>query len=140
MKRILFLLFLTGFILVSAYILYPFILKSVFSVSGTADITPELADRARKPNTMLFLVAKNEGGVPVAVKKIINPVFPQNFQMSPGDLILPDVLTKNLYLEAFLNNHGELGIFRNGDLKGSVREPFLIFSKKKHIRIDTPAK
>jgi hypothetical protein len=140
MKKILFLLFFACIMLVSAYIVYPFALRAVFSVSGAAEITPALADRARKPNTMLFLVAKNESGVPVAVKKIINPSFPQFFQMNPADLILPDVLTKNLYLEAFLNNHGELGVFRSGDLKGSAKCPFFIFSKKVHIRIDTPAK
>lgn len=140
MKKILFLLFFTGFMLVSAYLLYPFALRAVFSVSGTAEITPGFADRARKPNTMLFLVAKNDGGVPVAVHKLINPVFPQRFQISPADLVLPDVLTKNLYLEAFLNNHGELGVFRSGDMKGSAKAPFFIFSKKVHILIDTPAK
>lgn len=140
MKKILLLLFLAGFAAVSAYLIYPFALKSAFSVSGTAGITPELADRAKKANTMLFLVAKNDGGVPVAVKKIINPVFPQRFQMSPSDLVLPDVLTKELYLEAFLNSHGELGVFRSGDLKGLAKEPFFIYSKKVRILIDTPAK
>jgi len=140
MKKILFLLFIAGVVLASAYFIYPFALRAVFSVSGTAEIIPGFAGRAGKPNTMLFLVAKNEGGVPVAVKKIINPAFPQNFQMNPADLILPDVLTKSLYLEAFLNNHGELGVFRSGDMKGSAKGPFLIFSKKIRIRIDTSAK
>lgn len=136
MKKILFLFFFAGFAAVSAYLIYPFALKSAFSISGTAEIAPGLAERARKANTMLFLVAKNDCGVQVAVKKIINPVFPQRFQLTPSDLILPDVLTRDLYLEAFLNSHGELGVFRSGDMKGSANEPFFIYSKKAHILID----
>ncbi|OGS48623.1 MAG: hypothetical protein A3J79_11035 [Elusimicrobia bacterium RIFOXYB2_FULL_62_6] len=140
MKKILLLLLFAGFVAVSAWLIYPFALKSAFSVSGSAEITPELSDRAKRANTMLFVVAKNEGGVPVAVKKIINPVFPQRFHMTPSDLVLPDVLTRRVYLEAYLNSHGELGEFRNGDLKGSAKEPFFIYSSKAHILIDTPAK
>lgn len=140
MKKTLLLLFLAGFAVFSARLIYPFALKSAFSVSGTAGIAPALADRARRANTMLFLVAKNEGGVPVAVKKMINPAFPQRFQMGPSDLVLPDVLTKKLYLEAFLNSHGELGAFRSGDLKGLAKEPFFIYSKNVRILVDTPTK
>ena len=138
-KRHLLLLFLCAF-LTAAYFAYPFALRVIFLVKGTAQITSEFAERAARPNTMLFLVARNEGGVPVAVKKILNPVFPVDFQMTPSDLILPDVLTKKVYLEAFLNSHGELGVFKNGDCKGSVKTPLFIFSKHNDILIDTPAK
>jgi hypothetical protein len=140
MKKRTLLLFFLAFILLSAYLIYPFALRAFFLVGGTAEITSELAERAAKPNTMLFLVAKNDGGVPVAVKKIINPVFPLDFQMTPSDLILPDVLTKKIYLEAFLNNHGKLGIFKINDFKGAIKSPLYIFSKNNHILIDTPAK
>ena len=138
-KRYLLFLFFCAF-LTAAYFVYPFALRVFFLVKGTAQITSEFAERAARPNTMLFLVARNEGGVPVAVKKILNPVFPVDFQMTPSDLILPDVLTKKVYLEAFLNSHGELGVFRSGDLKGLAKGPFFIYSKKVHILIDTPAK
>jgi len=140
MKKTFLLLFFLAFIFLSAYFIYPFALRSIFLIRGTAEITFELAERAAKPNTMFFLVARNEGGVPVAVKKIINPVFPLDFQMTPSDLIMPDILTKKIYLEAFINNHGELGIFKNGDLKGSIKSPLFIFSKNNRITIDTPAK
>ncbi|MEI7481306.1 MAG: hypothetical protein WCK75_03040 [Elusimicrobiota bacterium] len=140
MKKIFLLLFFLVFILLSAYFIYPFALRSAFLIRGTAEVTFELAERATKPNTMFFLVAKNEGGVPVAVKKIINPVFPLDFQMTPSDLIMPDILTKKIYLEAFINSHGELGVFKNGDFKGSIKSPLLIFSKNNHIVIDTPTK
>ena len=133
-------LFFLGFFFLSAYFIYPFALRAVFLVRGTAEITTEFAERAAKPNTMLFLVAKNEGGVPVAVKKIINPVFPLDFQMTPLNLIMPDILTKKIYLEAFINSHGKLGVFKNGDFTGSIKSPLFIFSKNNRILIDTPAK
>lgn len=140
MKKTLLLLFSLGFLLLCVYLLYPLTLRAFFLVKGTVEITSELAGRASKPNTMLFLVAKNEGGVPVAVRKIINPVFPLEFQLNPSNLILPDILTKKIYLEAFVNTHGELGAFRNGDLKGSVKSPLFIFNKRVRVVIDTPAK
>jgi len=140
MKKRYLLAFFFGSLLAAAYFIYPFALRAIFLVNGTAQITSDFAERAARPNTMLFLVAKNEGGVPVAVKKILNPVFPVDFQMTPSDLILPDVLTKKVYLEAFLNSHGALGVFKNGDYMGSVKTPLFIFSKNNDILIDTPAK
>ena len=138
-KRHLLILF-SGSLLLAAYVFYPFALRTILLVKGTAQITSDFAERAARPNTMLFLVARNEGGVPVAVKKILNPVFPVDFQMTPSDLILPDVLTRKIYLEAFINSHGELGVFKNGDYTGSVNTPLFIFSKRNTILIDTPAK
>jgi len=138
MKKTLFLFFFFGFLLLAAHLIYPFALRAVFLVKGTAKITSDFAERAARPNTMLFLVAKNEDGVPVAVKKILNPIFPVDFQMTPSDLILPDILTKKIYMEAFLNSHGELGVFKNDDLKGSIKKTIFIFSKHNNIIIDTP--
>ena len=140
MKRTLFLLFFTGFLMLSAYIVYPFALRSVFLVKGTVEITSEMAARAAKPNTMLFLVARNENGVPVAIKKIINPVFPLNFQITPSNLIMPDILTKKIYLEAFVNSHGKLGVFTGDDITGSVKNPIFVFKKNAYILINAPAK
>ncbi len=140
MKKPLLLLFLLGLPVISWYFIYPFALRALFLLQGTAQITSDLAERAAKPNTMLFLVAKNEDGMTVAVQKIINPVFPLDFQMTPSNLIMPDILTKKVYLEAFLNNHGQLGVLKNGDLTGSVKKPIFIFTKHHILVIDTPAK
>jgi len=140
MRKPLLLLFLLGFPVLCGYLLYPFALRAVFLVKGTAQITSDLAERATKPNTMLFLVARNEDGVPVAVKKIINPVFPLDFQMTQSDLIMPDVLTEKIYLDAVVNTHGGLGVLKSGDLTGSIRRSIFIFAKHNIILIDTLAK
>ena len=140
MKKPIFLLFLLSLPVVSWYFVYPFALRALFLVQGTAQITSDLAERAARPNTMLFLVAKNEDGVPVAVQKIINPVFPLDFQLTPSDLIMPDILTNKVYLEAFLNNHGQLGALKSGDLTGSLKKPVFVFTKHHALIIDTQAK
>ena len=139
MKKPFLLLLLLGLLAAAGYFAYPFALRAFFLLSGTVEITSNLAERAARPNTMLFLVAKNEGGVPIAVKKIINPVLPLEFQMTPADLIMPDILTKNVYLEAYLNSHGELGALKKGDLSGSIRKPVFIFSKHRTLKKNTTA-
>jgi hypothetical protein len=92
------------------------------------------------PNSMLFVVAVNEGGVPVAVKKIINPVFPAEFEMTSSSLIMPDLLTGRIYLEAMLNTHGQLGSPRRGDFKGSFRERVSIRQKGVDLTLDNTEK
>jgi len=139
MKKPFLLACLTGSLLIAGYYAYPFALRAVFTLKGTVRLTPDLAERAARPNIMLFLVAMNESGVPVAVKKIIDPVFPLDFQMSAPDIIMPDILTRKVFLEAHINAHGELGRPRKGDLTGSLKGPVFIFSKRHDLVIDASA-
>ena len=85
---------------------------------------------------MLFIILKNKGGVPVAVKKIINPTFPLNFNLSINNLIMPDLLSNKLYLEARLNKHGILGQIKPGDMSGKLEKPIYINSKKIKILLE----
>lgn len=119
---------------------YPLALKYFFRASGTVFITTEMAAAMPGPNSMLFVVARNDGGVPVAVKKIINPVFPAKFEMTTANLIMPDLLTGRLYLEAMLNTHGQLGVSRKGDIKGALNSGVAIVSKNSEITLDTAVK
>jgi len=119
---------------------YPVALKYFFRESGTVSIGGDLAASLPGPNSMLFLVARNDGGVPVAVKKIINPVFPVKFEMTSANLIMPDLLTRKLYIEALLNTHGQLGAVRRGDLKGGLPARVTIIGKGLDITLDTQAK
>ena len=139
-KRILY-LFLCGaalFALTRFGCLY--FIRLAFNLRGQVEITERLAEAAARPNAMLFMVARNKAGVPVAVKKIINPVFPLNFRITSANLIMPELLTKSLFLEAFLNNHGELGVFRPGDVKGGIKRPVLFREKEIELILDTAAK
>ena len=102
------------------------LLTGDFRLSGTVDIAPRLRDRAPKTNAMLFVVAENEGGVPVAVRRIVNPEFPAAFQMGIEDLLVPAVRRRErLKIHAEMNTHGDLGSPRAGDLLGERAEPVL---------------
>ena len=114
-------------------------LRYFFKVGGT--ITLGAAAPAALPaNSMLFVIAKNDSGVPVAVKKIINPAFPLEFEITPANLIMPDLLTRRVYLEAFVNTHGRLGVFRAGDLRGECKDPVTVFKKDLLIQLEPSAK
>ena len=119
---------------------YPMALRYFFRLSGTVCVAEPLLASLPGPNSMLFVVALNEGGVPVAVKKIINPVFPAAFEMSPSNLIMPDLLTGKLHLQAMLNTHGQLGVFRRGDMRGDMRERVNIRQKDLEVTLDSVEK
>ena len=119
---------------------YPAALKYFFRVSGTVGIREDLLRSMPGPNSMLFLVALNDGGVPVAVKKVINPVFPVRFEMTPSSLIMPDLLTRKLYLSALMNTHGQLNSPRRGDLKGEVKAQIGFRAKGLKFELDAAVK
>ena len=119
---------------------YPYALKYFFRVSGIVSVAPELVLGLPGANSMLFVVARNEGGVPVAVKKIISPVFPAKFEMTSSNLIMPDLLTRRIYLDALLNTHGQLGVLRRWDLKGARQDRVNFVSKGLEITLNTAQK
>lgn len=119
---------------------YQAALRYFFRVSGTVAITTELAQAMPGANSMLFVVARNEGGVPVAVQKIINPVFPAKFDLRPSSLIMPDLLTRDLYLEALLNTHGQLGSPRRGDMRAGRQERARVIDKGLELVLDSREK
>jgi hypothetical protein len=97
------------------------LLTGDFSLSGTVDIAPRLRERAPRTNAMLFVVAESEGGVPVAVHRIVNPEFPAAFEMGPDDLIVPRVRRREtLKVHVEMNTHGDVGRPQPGDLFGDA--------------------
>ena len=134
-KRFYFFLLLAG-AAAAAWYLHPYLFRSFFRVSGTVDLAPPSAGFKPKPNTMLFIVARGEGGVPFAVLKVINPSFPLSYSMDSSDLILPELLPLRLRLEAFLNTHGEIGSPRPGDLYGSLERDVFLADKGCDLLLD----
>jgi hypothetical protein len=97
-------------------------LTSDFKLSGVVDVESSLRSHVPKTNAMLFIVAENAGGVPVAVRRIVNPEFPAIFKMGPEDLLVPAVRRREtLRVHAHMNTHGDLGIIRSGDLEGAAQ-------------------
>ena len=140
LKKSVWLVFLAGCCFLSWRFGYPYALKYFFRISGTVSVSRELLPGLPGANSMLFIVARNERGVPVAVKKIISPVFPAKFEMTSSNLIMPDLLTRMVYLDALLNTHGQLGAPRRGDLKGARQDRVNFTGKGIEITLDSAQK
>ncbi|MDE1975667.1 MAG: hypothetical protein KGL04_02920 [Elusimicrobia bacterium] len=95
-----------------------------FSLSGTVTVSTPLRSRAQRPNSVLFVVAKNMGGVPVAVRRVVNPVFPVFYRLGAPDLLLPGGPPGGPFLiEVEENSRGDVGKLRPGDLEGRRPDP-----------------
>lgn len=108
-----------------------------FRLSGVVEITPQLEARAPKTNSVLFIIAQNAGGVPVAVHRIVNPEFPAAFKMGPQDLLVPGIRRNEpLTIVARLNAHGILSSAKPGDLEGRSPSPSHPGEHGVRIRLD----
>lgn len=113
------------------------ILTPDFRLSGEVHISPALAARAPKTNAVLFVVARNEGGVPLAVHRIVNPEFPARFSMGPQDLLVPGIRRQEpLHMSVEMNTHGNLGQPRAGDLAGRLASPVRPGAKGVRLLVD----
>lgn len=108
-----------------------------FRLSGVVEISPLLEARAPKTNSVLFVIAQNAGGVPVAVHRIVNPEFPAAYTMSSKDLLVPGIRrNEHLIIVARLNAHGNLGAPRPGDLEGRCPSPAHPGDRGVKVRLD----
>ncbi len=108
--------------------------RSDFQFSGSITAPPPIQKLAERPNLVLYVVATNSGGVPVAVKKIVNPRLPIHYRITSDDLILPgETWDGPLTVTVVVNNHGKLGVLKRGDLRGTHRG--LIRSGARHVDI-----
>ncbi|MDD5302830.1 MAG: hypothetical protein PHS14_06930 [Elusimicrobia bacterium] len=108
-----------------------------FRLSGVVEISPLLEARAPKTNSVLFVIAQNDGGVPVAVHRIVNPDFPASFKMSPQDLLVPGIRrNEHLTIVARLNAHGILSAPKPGDLEGRSPQPAHPGDRGVKVRLD----
>ena len=114
---------------------YQYALRCFFRISGTVSLSPA-AIPPLPSNTMLLLVAKNKTGVPVAIKKIINPIFPTKFEITSSNLIMPDILTRHIFIEAYFNAHGQIKNLSRNDLYGDKKMPLNIRTKGVKLQLE----
>jgi hypothetical protein len=108
-----------------------------FRLAGVVEISPALEARAPKTNSVLFVIAKNAGGVPVAVHRIVNPEFPAEFSMSSKDLLVPGIRrNEQIFVVARLNAHGNLGAPKPGDLEGRAKSASRPGERGVKVRLD----
>jgi hypothetical protein len=108
-----------------------------FHIKGEITLASRLLHSAPRENSVLFVVAKNLGGMPVAIKRIVNPQFPVPYELTADDLLVPGYRpTDSLRLEVEWNTHGDVGNPRKGDLFGSSPDPVSPRESDVHIVID----
>jgi len=108
-----------------------------FRVSGSITVATHLQSRLPKTNSVLFIVAKNAGGVPVAVHRIVNPQFPVDYVLTSQDLVVPDTLPAGpLKLEVEMNTRGDVGTPTRGDWRGEHPDPISNGDRGVHVVID----
>ena len=108
-----------------------------FHLAGSITVAGHVQSRVPKTNSVLFIVAKNSGGVPVAVRRIVNPQFPVSYKLGPEDLIVPGQTPKGpLSLEVEMNTHGNVGAPVKGDLRGESPDKVTAGESGVHVVID----
>ena len=111
--------------------------RAEFRMSGTVTIASALQRKAPRDNAVMFIIARNHGGVPVAVQRLVNPQFPVKFTLKPEDLIMPEVPADTpLDIEVEMNTHGKLGQPQRGDLEGRHPSPVFPGERRIHIVVD----
>jgi len=110
------------------------VFESHFRLQGVITASPQLQRKLERPDTVLFIVAMNAGGVPVAVKRILNPRLPLAYQLTEEDMVLPGPVWRGpLTVRVHVNTHGQAGIIVHGDLIGTNPGP--VYSEDKNVNI-----
>lgn len=90
-----------------------------FTITGTVTVPERLVALAEADNNSCAIIVKNEADVPIAIKRVVNPKFPLEFALEEEDLLAANV-EGDLKLEVQINNHGKLGVIKEGDIFGSI--------------------
>lgn len=106
-----------------------------FNISGTVTVPERLTALAQADNNACAIIVKNAADVPVAIKRVVDPKFPLAFSMGEEDL-LTEHLDGELKLEVQINNHGKLGVIKQGDIFGASEEPVKPTSKNVVVQAD----
>jgi cytochrome c-type biogenesis protein CcmH len=106
-------------------------------VSGTVEIAEELEERVPRGG-VLFVIARSEGGgPPLAVKRIVDPEFPLDFEIGPADRMIEQMpFSGPLRLSARLDADGNATTRSAGDLQGSLEAAVEPGAEGVRIRLD----
>ena len=89
-----------------------------FVLAGHVEVVDRLVKNAQANNVTCSIIAKNEADVPIAIKRIINPTFPLDFEVTKDDLLI-DSYDGKIKMEVQINSHGSLGVLKSGDIFGA---------------------
>ncbi len=95
-------------------------------ISGRIEVAPALSGE-QPEGAILFVIARPQGatgGPPLAVLRIAGPVFPVEFEIGPGDVMIPSMRFEGpISLSARLDSDGNAMTRGATDLSSPVAEP-----------------
>ncbi|MBI5243542.1 MAG: hypothetical protein HY922_07640 [Elusimicrobia bacterium] len=105
-----------------------------FRLQGVITASPQIQRKAERPETVLFIVAMNAAGIPVAVKRVLHPRLPLEYQLTEDDLLLPGPASRGpLAVKVHINTHGQAGITVHGDMIGVNTGP--VYSEDNGVNV-----
>jgi hypothetical protein len=107
-----------------------------FRLQGSITAAPHLQKKVEQPDAVLLIVAMNAGGVPVAVKRILHPKLPLEYQLAEEDLVLPGPIRGPFTLKVHVSTHGQAGISVHGDMMGTHSGPVGANDRNVNVVID----
>lgn len=110
------------------------------TLTGTVVIDPKVLDQV-DPDAVLFIIARTPGskrGPPLAVQRVVNPMFPLNFTLGPSNIMIPGTPFKGAVdLIVRLDKDGNPMTREGGSLTGVYRNnPVAVGSDALEIVID----
>lgn len=110
--------------------------KSRGTISGTVTLPP--SPQTQVPSEgVLFIIARQGDGPPLAVKRIRNPTFPVTFSLSREDQMLAGTpFEGEVRLLARLKRDGTAGPSVSGDLEGKAEMPVKVGQQGVEIVLD----
>lgn len=108
-----------------------------FKISGEITVAAPLVSELPRENSVLFVIVKNLGGMPVAVHRIVNPQFPVAYEITKDDVLVPGYRPKGpfrVFVE--MNTHGNVGKPSRGDFEGASPDTVSTRQSRVHIVID----
>jgi hypothetical protein len=110
---------------------------SAININGSITVSADLQKKAMQREFVLFIIAKDRGGVPVAVHRVVNPSFPLTYELGPEDMVVPGERPEGLLLiQVEMNTRGVVGRPAKGDLEGVLSEPIAPVQKGVEIVIN----
>lgn len=105
-------------------------------ISGQIRLADQVASQANA-QSVLFIIARKKVGPPLAVKRVVAPQFPLEYQLGPQDVMLPGaVFQGEVDLSVRLDRDGNAGPAQPGDLTGRYPKNVVIGSNNVDILID----
>lgn len=134
MKKLIAIALISLFIYYAGYQNRFYIYSLITNINGIIEISDDIS-KSIKPNSILYIMVRNDKNIIFAVKEIINPQFPLKFKITGKNVLYSDISSFKIKIETNINTHGEVGKIKPGDFYSSDIDA-TIFSRNINIKIN----